>query len=293
MKKSLIFIAVACSVFYLGDVVFGWMVDGIMQRSEFRFARLYTGRLQGDVIVLGNSRAVNGFCAPRLTELTSVRWVNLGYNGMAPPLVEAIMLDYIDRYPAPRAVVLEVSNIMQGNDSIRESRLFADKSKRLAELDVRENGWMGFIAAHLRTFAANGEMLLRCLYYVGRSDQTWVNEGQLALKDAERLRIEAGRRLEGAIVPGSVVAYKRLIHELRQRNIPVLCVVTPYLLTEKDQRYAQTWLDMLRDTEDNGVRYINLVNAIKEPNMYADPSHLNSAGSLAFTEILTNVISLP
>jgi hypothetical protein len=204
---------------------------------------------------------------------------------MGPALVEALALDYMERYPAPSAVVLEISNIMQGTDSIRDCRLFVSRSKRLSDIDKQVNGSLSVWSSYCQAFAANGEMLMRCFYYMGRSDQTWVNEGKLDEKNSARLRLEAGRRLEGAVIPESVTATKRLIVELQRRNISVWCIVTPYLLTKEDQRHAQMWLEALRDA-GGGVRFVNMVDGITDPKMFADPSHLNTAGSHAFTDLL-------
>ena len=84
----------------------------------------------------------------------------------------------------------------------------------------------------------------------------------------------------------SLEATRRLVQALRGRGIEVWCVVTPYLLNERDRWHAQAWLDAVCDGEDDGVHVVNLVGAIGDPHLYADPSHLNRAGSLAFAEIL-------
>lgn len=289
MRKGLTFIVAAVLAFVLGDAVFGFLVDGVLRRSEFRFARLYTGRLQGDVMVFGNSRAVNGFCVSKLSELTGAKWVNLGYNGLGPSLVEAFILDYLDRYPAPRTIVLEVSNLTQGADSIRDCRLFVDKSRRLAALDRRENGYFAFLAAHIRTLSVNGELLMRCIYYLRKSDQAWVNNGRLDAKQADRLRLQAGKALDGAVRMEGVRTYRKLIRELRARGISVWCVVTPYFLTVEDQRHAQEWLNLVKEPDVEGVRYYNFVNRISDPNLFADPSHLNCAGSIQFANTFLNL----
>ena len=286
VHKILLFIFSACLVFLVGDYCFGYITDWILCSSDFRFARLYSGRLQGDVIVLGNSRAVNGFYTPRISKLTNDRWVNLGYNGMGPSLVEVLLLDYLDRYPAPRAVILEVSNIMQGDASIRDCRLFARKSPRFAVIDQKVNSEIGFLAAHVNTFAANGEMLMRCMYYLMYCDQDWVNEGRIVLEQAASLSEKEGRRLEGAVLPESLRITKRMIKELHQRGIPTWCVVTPYLLNEKDRIHAQSWLNQVKEADDVGVHYVNWVENITNPQLYADPSHLNRQGAISFADVV-------
>jgi hypothetical protein len=293
MRKVLAFLLVACAAFAVGDRAFGWLADRILRHSGFRFARLYKGRPQADVVVFGNSRAVNGFYTPRLAERTGQRWLNLGYNGMDAALIEAVALDYLDRCAPPRAVVLEVSNIASADGSVRDCRLFAAYSRRLAVLDRRTSGAVGRAAPHLRTLAANGETLMRCAFYLGRDDQHWVNEGQLDPAQADRLRQEAGRRMEIEPLPESVACYARVIAALRRRGVPVYCVVTPYLLPPGEQARTQGWLDALRASVDEGVHLVNLVGGVSEPRLFADPSHLNRAGSLVLADRLVDTVFGP
>jgi hypothetical protein len=287
MKKALLFIAIVLLVVAAGDGLFGVVLKGVYSCTSARFARLYTYRLDASVIVLGNSRAVNGFFTPQLTQASvRLKWMNLGYNGVGPILVEALLDDYLERYPKPRLVVFEVSNLLQRSGAIRDLRLFAPLSPRLAAIDREVSGFSGWLASYSHAFAANGEMVLRCLYYVSHDDQMWVNEGQISRETMDVAMREHGLSLRASVSPESFEAYARMFRRLKELGIPCCCVVTPYLLSGDDRVVLQTWLDRIRELGASEVHCINLSDSIVDPSFYADPAHLNRKGAEAFSEVL-------
>ena len=68
MKKISIFLLCAVGSVVLLDLAIGWIANGVASKSGFRFARLYVASpINADVVVVGNSRAVNSFYAPSQT----------------------------------------------------------------------------------------------------------------------------------------------------------------------------------------------------------------------------------
>jgi hypothetical protein len=52
------------------------------------------------VIVIGDSRGVHSFYAPRLEQLTGRPALNLSFNSMSMPIAEALLADYLERNPS-------------------------------------------------------------------------------------------------------------------------------------------------------------------------------------------------
>src|SRR6267378_4905378 len=111
------FVAVAARLGILALLVLGgdrWLASGLDREiagSRFRFSLVQRGGLTAKVLVLGDSRAVNGFYAPKMEHLTGVSVLNLGYNGMSMLIEEAVLRDYLTRNAAPALLVLEVTNV--------------------------------------------------------------------------------------------------------------------------------------------------------------------------------------
>ena len=71
MKKWL-WIPITLIVVFVGDRLLGGMLASITEGSEFRYSRLYSGRAEADIVLLGNSRGLS-FYQPFLEQRTGAR----------------------------------------------------------------------------------------------------------------------------------------------------------------------------------------------------------------------------
>ena len=72
----------------VGDRAVGCGGTRLLMQSQIRFSRLYAGDLGADVLILGNSRAVNTLFAPALEEGTRSRVRSLAWNGLSAEIAE-------------------------------------------------------------------------------------------------------------------------------------------------------------------------------------------------------------
>lgn len=284
MKRILTGFGIFAGALLALDFLCGVCVQTVISRSGFRFARLYGDRrMAADVVVLGNSRAVNSFYVPELEKRTGLRWLNLGYNGIGPRLVEALLLDYLDRHEKPRLVVLEMSNAWQGTGPIRDLRIFARRSPRLRALDAGNGEWLDDLLKMSALNSVNGEMILRVAYYLGKDDQNWVNSGRLDPNQAD----EAQRRLAECLSPEvseeAVSAYRRIFRELKERGIDMCCFIGPYFANEPERKTVRTAVAKVMVPD---VPFIDSIDAVDDVSSYADPQHLNREGAVRYAGIL-------
>ncbi len=283
MKKLLSFLIAVAGAFILLDFLIGVMMSLFIGMSGFRFARLYSGtQINADVVVVGNSRAVNSFYVPAISKLTRKHWYNLGYNGMGPRMIEAVLLDYLDLNKKPDLVVIEVSNLWQDINPIRDLRLFAQYSPRLRDLDMCNDGFNAGLAAYSHAFSCNGEMFLRIMNYIGRDDQGWVNSGRMNAAHAENAIQVASRSIKEFVNSNNIETYRRIFGELRKRGVRYRCVIGPYLID--DVAHSRLISAVNSCVSSGGV--IDHSMLIKDYNLYADPLHLNKDGSLEYAKLL-------
>jgi hypothetical protein len=162
--------------------------EAVVARSELRFSRAYAGGRAAEVLVLGNSRAVNAFYAPAIAERTKREVFHLGYNGMSMRVAEVLFDDYLARNEAPAFLLIEVTNLGVGDSLATLLLPYVDESPGLAALlgEVAPKVAVAQSLAH--SFRYNGELFLRALYYLGRSDQAWINGGRIGARRVEALR---------------------------------------------------------------------------------------------------------
>ncbi len=264
-----------------GDRFFAWGFARVLARSQFRFSLLQRGGQAARVIVLGDSRAVNGFYAPELARLLDAPVLNLGYNGMSTRIGEAVLRDYLARNAPPRLLVLEITNVNEEDYALADLRSYWNGCPELGRLAAGV-----FPVQHAATrlshlYSLNGEMPLRALYYLRRSDQDWVN----------RYRIEPGLIAATRAAPGfsltareeNLAALGRTVRLARSAGIDVRLVATPYL-PDYFVRITNwtTWIACIHRAAGGGERIWDYTGADDNPDHFADRVHLNDLGAPAF-----------
>lgn len=286
MKKIFLNLLAAAVLLILLDQAFGLLLDAAMSRCGSRFARLYRDRdLYADVVALGDSRAVNSFNSAELTRLTDLKWFNLGYNGMDPVIMEAMIADYLELHGKPRLFVLEISNLRGAAVMIRDMRIFERYSPRLAAIDSRANGMLARLSAMSPLLSCNSEMYFRLLNYMRCDDQGWINSG-IADPATFNDGIEnASLRVMRPIEQECLDAYGRIFNLLKANGCRWCCVYSPHALNDSAKKHVRGYTDAMA-TKTGAGNWIDSIDDITAVEMFADPLHINRVGSVAYAQVL-------
>jgi hypothetical protein len=279
-RSALKFLAVSLLLTFLGDRFFAMGLERLALRSQFRFAKLYARSAQTDVLILGSSRGVNGFYAPAMKEALGVGVFNLAYNGMSAEVADLLFRDYLERNPAPRQLLVEVTNIGAQDDLASELRLYRRLSERVRALDHQKYPEFAVASDFVHLLKFNNEFFLRSLYYLNRSDQNWINRRTITPE-----LLEYARKLPPSEIrafPASVEALGRTVRLARERGMEVTLVVSPYLLDFGSRiSNLDSWLAKVREVAGSDVRVADYSRALPDTSHFADTHHLNERGSRA------------
>jgi hypothetical protein len=262
---------------WLGDRALSALLAPVVLRSEQRFSRLYRGGLAPDVVVLGNSRGVNAFYAPRLSEVTGLGVWNLSYNGMSSELAAAVFEDYLEHNRAPRILVLEVTSVYSAHEAVRDLRLYRRFSPRLAELGRRHDPRGAALSRLVHLYDYNNELFGRALYYQGRSDQSWINRGRIAPEILAS--VDTLSTVELRLPEGNLAALQRLVRRARGAGIRVELVISPFLPAYRARiGNYDAWKDALSEALGEGP-IEDFSTTVTDVDAFGDRIHLNQRGS--------------
>jgi hypothetical protein len=276
-RRWVTWLAALVALTWAGDRALSAALAPLVLRSEWRFSRLYRGGLTPDVVVLGNSRGVNAFYAPRLSEAAGVRVWNLSYNGMSSELAAAVFEDYVEHNRAPRVLVLEVTSVYSAHEAVRDLRLYRRFSPRLAELNRLHDPRGAATSRLVHLYDYNNELFGRTLYYLGRSDQSWINRGRIA---PEMLAsVDTLSTVELRLPEGNLAALERLVRRAREAGIRVELVISPFLPAYRARigNYEE-WKETLSEAL-GGARIEDFSTAVTDVDAFGDRIHLNQLGS--------------
>ena len=281
-------IVIACAFFAL-DRASGSFLQNLVKESGLRFSRLYQGGQNADIIVLGNSRAVNAFFVPELEKQINHSVFHLGYNGMSTEICEAIFLDYLDYNETPDLVILEITNLIASNDLLRSLKLYAGASDRIRILTERDDPKLNTVCSIANLYRYNCELFLRSLYYIGKTDQAWINSGNIDPEFASTYRPGA-RDQDKNIYPVSGnnwEALLRIIEMCEGIGADLKLVASPYLpgLRDKLNSYDM-WRDRFISELPNPDMFHDYTQNVRDFSYFADPLHMNQKGSRKFLQIM-------
>lgn len=285
--KALQFLVALLVCFFLSDRLAGWGFSRLVEHSQFRLSRIYRGGLKADILILGNSRGVNGFLAPLIEEKTGRPTYNLSFNGMDFQTAEALFADYLDHNQTPKLLVVEIT-ALHSRELAKGLKFLVPESERLSALlnDRYYSIWVAGELSHVYRF--NSEVFLRELFYLRKSDQNWLNDRSVDTEvSTSYVMPETEHAKWAAVNPAYLAPLIRLVRLAQARHIEVRAVVTPYLPIYNQQatEYPQ-WKKTVQTALGESCPIWEYRTALEQPEHFADVIHANRQGSIAFLDVL-------
>ncbi len=277
VRRALGWLAVLVLVF-VGDRVLGACAQEGARHSGLRFSRLYSGRMHPDVLILGNSRAVNALFAPDLSQKLGMSTDSLAYNGVTAEVAHALALDAIERGARPKWTIIEVTAVIGDSDILNALRLYRRYSPRLSTLLQQRYPESSAASKVSWLFSSNTELLLRAGYFARKSDLGWIN--RYVVSDD---LIRATREMQPTtfpIAPAANAQLLALVQALEAHGSRVCLVLGPYLdvYLAKIQNLSQ-WLNALQATLGPTRPILDLSSSLRDHADFADRIHSNVHGA--------------
>ncbi|MEO6039872.1 MAG: hypothetical protein ABIQ93_15765 [Saprospiraceae bacterium] len=287
--KYLLWYAAFLGLLFTGDRLAGWWLQQQATTSQFRYARLYSGRAAADILLVGNSRGLT-FYEPYIEETTGKATFNLSYNGLSMDAANALVQDYLDRYPAPRSMVLDITICDRPNNELLAGfATYAPFSTRLNQLlrDSLPKMWWGNQLSQLTRF--NNEIFQRALFHRRTTDKDWLLDRVIPAK----LIAEAPQHnypLE--VHPQLVEQLQGAVQAAQAKGVQVQLVISPYF-PGFDQRVSN--LDALKIAVEQatGLPVHDYRRALSDPTDFGDYMHPNKKGSVHYIDLLRTDGVLP
>ena len=261
---------------FIGDRLGAWILSQLVEKSEFRYARLYKGEAAADILLLGNSRGLI-FYQPYIEDLTGQSTFNLSYNSLPMDVGKILVEDYLERYPAPKKLIVDVTMCDRiNNQLITGFSPFRKYSPALNNLikEVSIKSWWAGNISHLYRY--NGEVFQRTLNYIGKTDKDWLIDRVISSNMLASAASESVVELTASDYQLSKLTH--LIEIAEQHQIEVELLVNPYFpayakrMTSLHQFIAQI-------EETTGKKVKNYALALHKKEGFGDFQHLNKKGS--------------
>ena len=282
MRKAL-WIPACLLLFFVGDRLGGFILSKISAESNFRYARLYQGKAEADILLLGNSRGLI-FYQPYIEEKTGKSTLNLSYNSMPIDLGRVMVSDYLKKYKAPELLIIDVTMCDRHNEKlIAGFNTFSDYSEELNNL-IKEKSEKSWYAGKIsKLYQYNSEVFQRTLYYLRKSDEDWLNDR--VISPTMQANVEQDSAVELTIDDYLLTQLNDLVLLAESKGVKVELVANPYYPPYvKKMHYFYDFIGRINAKTNKKVR--DYSRALSEVNGFADYQHLNKEGSKKYIDLL-------
>jgi len=285
MKKAgwiIFFIA----VLFGGDRLIGLYFQHEVDKSMFRYSRMYRGEGQADIVIVGNSRGLN-LSQPYIEQQTGRKTFSLCYNSMPCEFATVIAEDYLDRYKV-QTVLCEISIVEMSDDRLLSGfTTYLPDSKRIDSVlkNKAKDSWITSKVSHIYKY--NNEVFQRALAYRNHPDDDYFFDRTIsdrAAKEAE------GQVVEWKVPENHVQDLKQLADYCRARNINLKFIIGPFF-----PKYQVKNLDKLKQRveEVTGIPVRDYSYSIQDITAFSDYNHANIKGGKEVVDMMIKDGVLP
>jgi hypothetical protein len=286
MKKIAWFVALFAIV-YAGDRFFGHLLQKQTDESQFRYSRMYRGEAQADILLVGNSRGLT-FFQPYIEEVTGKTTFNLSYNGLPMDVAKVLVQDYLERYPAPKTMIIDITSCDRENGALMTGFLsYTNHSMRLDTLikGKKSDMWWGSKVSRLMCY--NNEIFQRAMSYRSKTDEDWLLDRVIS----ERLVTDVAKNNYPLDVHKYLVTQlHEMVKSAQAKGVDVKLVISPYFPSFEVKN-----LTKLKDTVSlvTNLPVSDYRNALEDKGSFGDYMHPNKKGAMQYIDLMKRDTVLP
>jgi hypothetical protein len=280
--KNLLWLPATLLLFFGIDRGMGYLLQKTTDSSQFRYSRMYRGDAAAEILLLGNSRGLT-FFQPTIEEKSGKTTFNLSYNGLPMDLANVLVTDYLEKYPAPKSFVIDITMLDRRNESLAVGfSPYLEKSPNISNFikKMKPEMWWGNQISHL--FRFNNEVFQRAFYHRNTTDAAWLLDREITPQ------LVAGMERDSYNLKIDTFLVEKLAETTRfaaQKGVPVHLVIAPYFPNFADNVGN---LDKLKNICEakTGLKVHDYRQSIADPTCFGDFMHPNKKGAAVFIDLM-------
>lgn len=283
MKRQAWMLIALVIVFMAADRVVSLGLHHLFYNSQFRFARLYDGGMDNDVVILGNSRG-KAYYVPYMNEKLGVQCFNLSYDAIDAELSSLLFADYLDHNAAPKMVIVELNCLLGSTDTHEGSvKVFFSESERFRRFFAENERVKWWLCEAVHVYRYNSDFFLRALS-TRNSDQGWVNGSTITQAILDE--IANGHRLgDQAPPPERFASLKEILDIAAESGIEVRLVNNPFYPAYTEGSAFIPYEKLARELTGFDVKVWDYRDAFTDQHLFADGRHINVEGSKVLIDL--------
>jgi hypothetical protein len=281
-RSALMLVAVAVAVTVAADRGISGASWRINAASDEPLARLYTGRGEAEIVILGNSRALRLFDDRALAEATGMTVANLAVQSASTRLSAAVLADHLERYGPARIVIHELTDLIRGDDAVTQVEMYTTASARLGDLHRALNAPRALAGRALHAVTFNNQAFREQALQTLTGMPKRVFEGRIPETDLAALAADPPDIRYRSLAPNRA-ALAKIAAAARQAGGVYVPIIAPILPVYRAQIGAlDDWRASVAADLGPGVEILDFATLFADAGRFKDQVHLNREGVDAF-----------
>ena len=303
IKKTGVLLRCICFLLIL-SILLSWLTWNLQEHclvdiSETGF--FHQPRQSIDILYVGSSHAYAAIKPSQIEDRTGLHGYTLAASDMAAKTMYYFLKAALRRQ-SPRYVVLEVYSFSIYNTEWTPEDI--NITANLSDLPVMDRiryAWDELVSGKkdwiyaffpIAFFHENWEKFDHFGSVTRSVDHGWYPFGDGEhLSEPDALLQQDLMNFDGPVHPEAEIYFERIFRMLREKDITVILLATPYLLVDRE---LPVYRRILSFTEENDIPFLNLTDndllkelQFKRENMF-DSQHVTSSGAEVVSEIISD-----
>ncbi len=275
------------------------------------WSTIFSGNLDTDIAILGNSRAEVHYNPNIITKITDLKSYNLGLSGTPLNILNIRWTSYINRNKKPKVLILDVDyNVLGTADGVYEKFQYLPYIKETEYSSVAKNidesltldcyvplyKYRGFgmeIYRQIKSMYLNNCNAIENGFKV--NNNLWNNNEWNNFK-ANRVNEIEDTKTFIPLYENGITELKEILDYCSKNNILVFMIWSPqYYEVHNFKKNQRKYVDslLMRVAKQYKIDYLNFSNdsLVYDKSNFYNHSHLNAKGSEAFSKKVGKLIS--
>lgn len=285
MKRVTCYLFLGLLLAFLQDRVAAKFCYLVSQQTHYRLFEIYGNGIAPEILVVGNSRAMQSVNGRIISNQLGVKAYNAGINGAPPHFVCALAKDAIDAHPSIKALMIEASCFWPISASV-DIKPIANQSTRMFDILQQDDPLSATFIKVSHLYAYNSEAFLRALFFLRNSDQDGYSSGII---NADIINAPFVERFAADVPP----VYCNMLEDLQSfadlRGVRLILFVAPYHRSAFER--FPDFNALLLKIRGARREVWDFSKFFLEDETFADRLHLNGVGARQFSISLAEKIS--
>ena len=265
--------------FFLGDRILTNVGLYLTKFSSLPEARLYSGKLDSKILIVGNSRAYRHIHERDWSEILNKSVSNISTPGAPMIHFEALLDDYVEIYGWPEKIIIELDCVFSDTEIISSYKFLTHFSNNysflLKEFDIKTF----YFSKIISLYKLNSNIYLNALHKILKKYEQPKLYGELS--NTQKNEFKESKTINKFLIKEfNFESVKNIVNKF-SNNSDLIFIISPYH-PHFIKYYRQEMVESIRRLrsviKNKDIKFLDYSREIFEENFFNDLNHLNYRG---------------